>query len=532
MPLKMTHKESVLNCVFLVLICAGFSLPGIYHRAIWYDEAVTLLETAGHATPQWPIQPTPCKSAKRQFTGVPSLKRIADELKESDIHPPLYYWALVKWRQLFGFSIETARIFSLVSHTGGVLILYFLLLSAGFHRPLIPSLMYAISYSATHFGGEARAYAFTTMLILWGVYFAYLSVQPSEEKGRNGSFAAVAMSILLGMAFLSNYLSLFPIAVVFAWFLYNKAIGQKFSKSKYLMIYPMITFLIILPWIPTFISHLGKRPHQAAGFIGYGQEIYKILFMNIFNYIALEPNNFRSIFHETINAFAYKGISFSLLGILIFSTSIYLVRNFNRIDKRLFALLLALAIASSFGLFFMDKLFNKNLSAIRYLFFGLFPSVVLLYYGISQMRSKIALGIILTMGFAIHACGNSWVSENPKYHFGSNWRTLANHVKARSTSSKMVAIFSGYGRGTPASVIYELPNDILVMVISENSDRDKVLKTIASFDEVCFAFSIEHPNYRTFQLGFVRSLINSGGWKIWDQSRNYICMKAASQWAH
>jgi hypothetical protein len=96
-------------CALLIVAALVFSLPGIFHRSIWYDEAITLVSMAHQDTTAWPRGPRPAAEYKKNFEGHLSLPQIANALKKSDIHPPLYFWSLSKWRQLFGPSLESAR---------------------------------------------------------------------------------------------------------------------------------------------------------------------------------------------------------------------------------------------------------------------------------------------------------------------------------------------------------------------------------------------------------------------------------------
>ena len=131
------------SLLILLVISVSARLPGLVSRSIWYDESITLLVTAGNAQPSWPQESGPASMAKTQFRGTPALTEIAIDLHKTDVHPPVYFWLLSLWRQWMGFSIETARVFSLLCSTGAVLILYLLLHVGKVEHPAVPSLIFA-----------------------------------------------------------------------------------------------------------------------------------------------------------------------------------------------------------------------------------------------------------------------------------------------------------------------------------------------------------------------------------------------------
>ena len=50
MPFRFSRGLAVL--IGLLVVLAAVRLPGLFSRAIWYDEAITLLGTAGHGAPE------------------------------------------------------------------------------------------------------------------------------------------------------------------------------------------------------------------------------------------------------------------------------------------------------------------------------------------------------------------------------------------------------------------------------------------------------------------------------------------------
>jgi len=82
------RRKDILVLAVLVLITVVVRVPGVFNRAIWYDEAITLLETAGNAIPTWSARPTPAATQKELLAGSPTLGEVVAGLRETDVHPP------------------------------------------------------------------------------------------------------------------------------------------------------------------------------------------------------------------------------------------------------------------------------------------------------------------------------------------------------------------------------------------------------------------------------------------------------------
>jgi hypothetical protein len=163
--------------VAVLAVSAAVRWPGIESRSIWYDEATTLLETAGNPRPSWPDTPFPAEAGQQLFKGSPALSQITEALRRTDIHPPVYYWLLSLWRRVVGFSLEAARAFSLICSVGTILALYLLLWAGRIEQPFVPVLVYALSTGGVYVAQEARSYALTSLLIVAGGLFAHLAYE-------------------------------------------------------------------------------------------------------------------------------------------------------------------------------------------------------------------------------------------------------------------------------------------------------------------------------------------------------------------
>src|SRR5262249_32361118 len=97
------------------LIVAGMVLlSAAWMRGAEYDEQYTLFLTSGVARPVWPAHPFAAGEGKRLQAGHAGLATIAHDLRTTDVHPPLYFWIADGWRKVFGASLFTVRLASVV----------------------------------------------------------------------------------------------------------------------------------------------------------------------------------------------------------------------------------------------------------------------------------------------------------------------------------------------------------------------------------------------------------------------------------
>jgi uncharacterized membrane protein len=449
----------------LLIIAIGVRMPGLYSRAIWYDEALTLLVTSGHALPAWPDEPTSTLILKQQFQGAPTLGQIARDAYQTTVHPPFYFWLMSAWRRLLGNSIEVARYFSLLCSAVMVIVVFKLLKSARFEHPFIPSLLIAVSAGTVFAGQEARPYALGTLLVYAAALFAYLAVEMAAIRSRALSYS-ISMALCCGAAMNTNYLTLFPVAVILLWYLVNM-----WSHFKVLALgAPAVSVFIWLLGLGPLLTQSGSRSNQAAGFVGVWADFTQLLRSNMGLLWAPAGNK-------------VIGFVFALTMLLLLVASILtIVRSWKTINRKFLQLVVALACVPSIGLLVLDIIFNKNISGQpRYLLFAGPALVILLSYGIYRHLVFKVTGV-LVLGLMLSSLNWGW--EKQSAWPGSHLRSLAGYIEAHSSQSYIVAIGAGYGRGDAASVVYELDDDIMAAVITITSDVQKMANSILVFPEV------------------------------------------------
>jgi len=154
--------------VAAVIIACAALLAWIHLRnaSIWYDEAITLLTTSGHAQVDWSLGET-------QFQPTADLGKILLDLRNQDVHPPLYFWTLAIWRVLFGASLEVARSFSAFFIVATLALLFPVAQQAGVRPAWIPVAVYGASSAGMWYAYDARPYAMATFLIVLTQFLAH-----------------------------------------------------------------------------------------------------------------------------------------------------------------------------------------------------------------------------------------------------------------------------------------------------------------------------------------------------------------------
>ncbi len=224
--------------VAAVLLLGALVLVGAaWLRGAEYDEQYTVFLLAGDARPAWPEGVFAAGDVRDRFHGSAGPMQIAADLRRTDVHPPLYFWAVAGWGRVVGDSLFRLRLFSvlcglgalgvvgLIAHRIGVPVALAILLTLG---------CYAFAYT----GSVARGFALAQVLALLGAWLAltilrhprrrprthaFLSVDACEGVGgRPPPTMTVGMGLLLGAASFANYLAAFTAAPVLLWLAWRR----------------------------------------------------------------------------------------------------------------------------------------------------------------------------------------------------------------------------------------------------------------------------------------------------------------------
>jgi len=240
--------------VVLVLIVGTAVAAWVHLRSssIWYDEAVTLLITSGHAKLEW-------SRGLSQFTPSAHLGKILIDLYHRDVHPPLYFWTLALWRVLLGESLEVARALSVLFTVATLALIYRYAKSAKVRLAWVPVLVYAVSSVGIRYAYNARPYAMVSFLIVLALILA-------RSKSRwTGACAGACVATHYFAA-----LCIVPLLAVSS--------AEQWKANRRWVLLTAITFgLFCAPQIVLLRVHIAARPQQYPGFTSLYEESCALL---------------------------------------------------------------------------------------------------------------------------------------------------------------------------------------------------------------------------------------------------------------
>jgi 4-amino-4-deoxy-L-arabinose transferase-like glycosyltransferase len=207
-------------------IAAGVVMRFVAFSEMWLDEALTV-----------------------NISELP-LRDIPDWLRH-DGAPPLYYFMVHLWADVFGTSNFAVRSLSAILSVATLVPMWFGgRRIAGRTGAWIAVLILASSPFAIQFASEARMYSLVMLLVTVG----YVAVRRLLERPSLGRQAVVAL--LTGLLLYTQYWALYLVAVVGALFVWQAWRGRDPDQRHaaragvVALVAGVITFL---PWIPTFL---------------------------------------------------------------------------------------------------------------------------------------------------------------------------------------------------------------------------------------------------------------------------------------
>lgn len=202
-----TPRWAILLALAFALLALG---GGAALRSTEYDETYTRLVTSPVPRPAWPAAPfTPEEVAPLLAASAPPAA-IAENLRATDVHPPLYFWLAGAWRAAGGTSVEALRALSVMLALGAVAAFMAAAHLAGLPAAAV-GLATALAYGFAYTGGVARGFALAHLLL----GLATLAILLAWRRQRTGAAAWAGLAV--GGASFANYLAAFPAAAIIAW---------------------------------------------------------------------------------------------------------------------------------------------------------------------------------------------------------------------------------------------------------------------------------------------------------------------------
>lgn len=219
---------TIISLLILIGVYLGICAVNILRSPIWFDEAFSSYIIRFNFADIW------------AYTGI-------------DVHPPLYYWVLQCWTDLFGNSVFAMRSLSVIFGVVGLVLTYAIMrkLTDSRKKGLIAAALVALSPFWVRYGIEARMYTMEISLLL-GATLTLLYVKKNPKL----------WILYAGLILLAEWMQYFAALVILAqlvwWIIDNRDKKIKTWAKNCRGIFAAISGAVILsiPLIPSVLFML------------------------------------------------------------------------------------------------------------------------------------------------------------------------------------------------------------------------------------------------------------------------------------
>ena len=490
----------------LVLLLAAVVLTGAAAwRSTEHDEIYSVFVTGGIARPEWPSTVFTPAEVEEPFQVHTNAADTARLLRDTDVHPPLYFWALGAWRNLAGDGLLALRGLSILFALAAIAAWMAAAWRAGL-PPVAVGVATALAYGFGYTGHIARGFALAHLLL------ALLSLAALEvwRRGRSpAERAAVAAasttdprsadSLALnraasdraapewatlawaafagcaaGLACFTNYLAVFPAAAVLAWMALAAPPPRDWNRRIRIALAAALPFGLLLgAALYFFLAQKDSRTGQFDPFSPLPALLRLARFnaANLFGGLPLY-----------LEGAAATAVSAGLAALLLLAT-LAILGAWRRLGPTRW-LWAAGALAPSAGLLVLGVVFGNTPVELRYVAFSA-PFAAALVAGAAGVwargaprAARAGFGLVLgvqaagTVGMALHPS-----TQQP---FRDAMATLAPRL---GEGSVLAVPFADDGVGVTGSLLREAPPDQKVLVL-RLSDAAAVTERAAGFRRV------------------------------------------------
>lgn len=459
----MVNRTELLSRYAIVLLAAALLIDAALLRGAEYDEQYTLFLTAGNARPVWPANVFSAAVVAARQTGHASFAALARDLRETDVHPPLYFWAVSVWRCMFGPTLIAARMLSVVCGMLSIGLVGAIARRCDI-RPAPAMLITLGCYGFVYTNAIARGFALAEVLTLCGVTLLLAR-------------RFILAGLCLGAACSCNYLAVF---IAFA------SIG---ASGAWAAIPAAAPFLAMDAWF--FIAQHASRTGQFPAFSLWSalERLGRYQGAAIFGGLPLYASG------------VWQLLAVAALGLVSVIVIVPVMRARPWAADRAIRIVLAAAIAPPVGLVVLGAVFNNTPIELRYLAFGL-PFVALLL-ALPRQRGNWRSGLLLTT----QVCGIAGLLLSPRtmqparFAAADATRLAADMVVLVPSGNDGVGIVGAFGiEAAPAT-------RILVV-----GPADKIADRLKLFDRVEVAVLAQDRDSIT-TLSAIHSVLGQPEWR-------------------
>jgi uncharacterized membrane protein len=388
-PVSKIHSKTFLFIIFLIFILTLFlRIYKIDDKNLWFDEVYS-----------WEISTEP-------------VKKII-ELTSADIHPPFYYIILRSWTGIFGDSIFSMRMLSVIFSLLSFILIFYLSLKFIPDRNLILFilLLFAVSPLNIYYSQEVRMQNLNLFLCLGSVLFFFNFIERGKTK--TGIIYTAFTILALYTHYFSFLILLTQVLLVIFYYFRNSTSGN--IVKKYLLFFFIINILYI-PWYPVMLSQVitGQPWREPQNFIQVSTGL-----INFIKDIFLS----KYIYYEN-SAILTASTLFGLA--VLFLTFYIILRYLNKTRERKFE------IIKIFSFFIIPLLIALVISTSQHLFLSRYLSITLpfllisLVFLIFNFYKKFS-GIILVSVLLITSCYGAYINYDNNFK-NNDYRKIISYL--------------------------------------------------------------------------------------------------------
>lgn len=488
---RLIGTRTYLITVAAVLGLAALVLTSVaWLRGAEYDEQYTLFLTAGTARPAWPATVFNAGTIPAIQAGHASFSGIAMDLRGTDVHPPLYFWAVSVWRETIGDGLFPTRLFSVVC---GLVSLA--TVGAIARRCAIapgPAMLLTLgSYAFAYTNVIARGFAPAQALTLGGVLLLC---------GRRPSGALLAAGALFGAASACNYLAVFV------------AIAAGLMVRGWLLLPSALPFLAVDAWF--FAAQHGARAGQFPPF-SLASAIPRLAEFQVASLFGGLPLYAEGMARVALDA----GIGALALVVL---AEILLARPWHA-DPRI-RLLAAAAIAPPVGLLCLGVVFNNTPIELRYLSFGVPFVAMLIAWACAEGRRWVralpgVIGIVQCVAILSLAIGSA--TMQPARASARAAEQVIGDATTEIAAQDVVALvpFGNDGVGTVGAFGIEVAAGLPLLIVRATDSPAALADRVARYRRVILVL-LSQDRESTATLPIIREGFARPGWRLISSGSN------------
>ena len=471
----------------VLLLGAVVLTAAAWLRSAEYDEQYTLLLTAGTPRPIWPQTVFPAGLVAATQSGHATMTAIAQDLRATDVHPPLYFWAVALWRQVFGPGLFATRMLSVAC---GVISLSLVGLIARrcSMPPVVPMLLTLGSYGFTYTNAVARGFAPAQMLTLCGL--ALLLRQRPLLAG-----------LSLGAACCCNYLAVFVAAALII------------AAAAWTAVLTVVPFLALDGWF--FAAQHASRQGQFPPF-AIAPSLLRLAEYQIASLLGGLPLYANGVGRTAVAAM----LALLAAGLILCVAS---ARPFSA--ERPIRLILAAAVAPAIGLLLLGAVFDNTPIELRYLSFGLpFIALMIAWAPASPRRgTRNRFGMIVALVLGVQIAGIIGLLFSPRTMQPA--RAAAAEATRLSHGDVVLLPRGNDGVGIVGAFGIEAPPALPLLLISPG---DPVAARIAPYHRVAVA-ALGQDRDSIAAIAQLRAALAGAHWRLIADRSNLQVYQRADQ---